>query len=66
MEDVTLADVRDGGARRSPATIDQVPPMVSAVKVGGRGCTSWPARASRSNAPARPVTVDRFDVHARR
>ena len=30
------------------------------------GCTSWPARASRSSAAPRPVTVDRFDVAADR
>ena len=31
--------------------IEQVPPMVSAVKVGDAGCTSWPARASTWSAP---------------
>jgi len=42
--------------------IEQVPPMVSAVKSGDAGCTSWPARALRWDRPARTVTVSRFDT----
>jgi len=52
MSGVTLADVRQAASTLT-GVVDQVPPMVSARKVGGRRLHEL--------AP-RPVTVERFDV----
>ena len=42
--------------------IDQVPPMVSAVKVGGRRLHELARQGIEVERPARRVTVSRFDV----
>ncbi len=42
--------------------IEQVPPMVSAVKVGGRRLHELARQGLEVERPARPVTVHRFDV----
>ena len=49
MAAVTADDVR-AAAAAFVGDIEQIPPMVSAVKVDGRGCTSWPAAARRWSA----------------
>jgi tRNA pseudouridine55 synthase len=61
MADVGLAEVRAAaGAVTGP--IDQVPPMVSAVKVGGRRLHALAREGIEVERKARPVTVHRFDV----
>lgn len=63
MSAVTLTDVRRVAATLT-GRIEQVPPMVSAVHVGGRRLYEL-ARAGREvERPARPVVVERFDVFA--
>lgn len=61
MAGVTLDD-----ARRAAATLTgdilQVPPMVSAVKVGGRRLHELAREGIEVERAARPVRVDRFDV----
>ena len=42
--------------------IEQVPPMVSAVKVGGRRLHELARQGMEVERPARTVTVDRFDT----
>jgi tRNA pseudouridine55 synthase len=61
MSDVTLTDVRRAAATLT-GSIDQIPPMVSAVKVGGRRLHELARAGVEVERPARPVTVDRFDV----
>lgn len=63
MAGVTLADAR---ARAATLTgpILQVPPMVSAVKVGGRRLHELAREGIDVERAARPVTVHRFDVTA--
>jgi tRNA pseudouridine55 synthase len=61
MDGVTLADVRAAaGALTGP--IEQVPPMVSAVKVGGRRLHALAREGIEVERKPRPVTVYRFDV----
>ena len=50
----------------SPATSSRCRRWCRRSRSTAAGCTSWPARASRSSAQPRPVTVDRFDVAADR
>jgi len=61
MRDVALDDVRSAAAR-FVGEIDQVPPMVSAVKVGGRRLHELARQGVDVERPARRVRVDRFDV----
>ena len=49
-------------ARAFVGDIEQVPPMVSAVKVGGRRLHELAARGRGGRARAAPVHIDRFDV----
>ena len=67
MAGVTVDDARRGG-RRAPrsATSSRCRRWCRRSGSTAGGCTSWPARASRSSAAPRPVTVDRFDVAADR
>jgi tRNA pseudouridine55 synthase len=58
---VTLAEVRKGAASLT-GVIDQVPPMVSARKVGGRRLHELARAGIEVERAARPVTVERFDV----
>jgi tRNA pseudouridine55 synthase len=53
--------VRTAAAQLTGA-IEQVPPMVSAVKVGGRRLHELARQGVEVERPARPVTVYRFDV----
>jgi tRNA pseudouridine55 synthase len=61
MDEVSLAQVRAAAAALTGA-IDQVPPMVSAVKVGGRRLHALAREGIEVERSARPVTVYRFDV----
>jgi tRNA pseudouridine55 synthase len=54
-------EVRDA-ARRLTGDILQVPPMVSAVKVGGRRLHELARAGEEVEREPRPVTVHRFDV----
>jgi tRNA pseudouridine55 synthase len=61
MHGVTLADARAAAATLTGA-IEQVPPMVSAVKVQGQRLHELARRGEEVERDARPVTVYRFDV----
>jgi tRNA pseudouridine55 synthase len=61
MTGVTLADARAAAARLS-GVIMQVPPMVSALKVGGRRLHELAREGVVVERAPRPVTVSRFDV----
>ena len=63
MGGVSLEAVRDA-AQRFVGDIEQVPPMVSAVKVGGRRLHELARKGEEVERDARPVTVYRFDVVA--
>ena len=63
MGSVTLDDVRTAAAR-FVGEIDQVPPMVSAVKVGGRRLHALARAGVEIERAPRRVTVHRFDVDA--
>ncbi len=58
---VTAEEAR-AAAEALTGTIQQVPPMVSAVKVGGRRLHELARRGIDVDRPARTVRVDRFDV----
>jgi tRNA pseudouridine55 synthase len=62
MSEVTLTDVREAAASLT-GVIDQVPPMVSARKVGGKRLHELARAGIEVDRVARPVTVSRFDVH---
>jgi tRNA pseudouridine55 synthase len=61
MAAVTLDEVR-AAAARFVGEIEQVPPMVSAVKVGGRRLHELAREGVEVEREARPVTVHRFAV----
>jgi tRNA pseudouridine55 synthase len=61
MDEVSLAQVRAAAAALTGAIV-QVPPMVSAVKVGGRRLHALAREGIEVERSARPVTVYRFDV----
>ena len=61
MADVSLSAVREAAAALT-GDIDQVPPMVSAVKVGGRRLHALAREGIEVERAARPVTVYRYDV----
>jgi tRNA pseudouridine55 synthase len=61
MAHVTPAMVREAAAELT-GEIEQVPPMVSAVKVGGRRLHELARQGVEVDRPARIVTVYRFDV----
>jgi tRNA pseudouridine55 synthase len=61
MGAVRPADVA-AAAARFVGDIEQVPPMVSAVKVGGRRLHELAREGVEVERAARPVTVTRFDV----
>ncbi len=63
MDGVDGAAVRAAAARLTGA-IEQVPPMVSAVQVGGRRLHELAREGIEVERAARPVTVHRFDVEA--
>jgi tRNA pseudouridine55 synthase len=63
-------DVEDAAIRTAMAakigTSSQTPPAFSAVQVGGRRLYDAARKGETLEAPARPVTVDRFELLARR
>jgi tRNA pseudouridine55 synthase len=61
MAYVTPAMVREAAAALT-GEIEQVPPMVSAVKVGGRRLHELARQGVEVDRPARIVTVYRFDI----
>jgi tRNA pseudouridine55 synthase len=61
MSHVTPDDVAAAAAGLT-GDIEQVPPMVSAVKVGGRRLHELAREGIEVDRPARPVTVTRFDT----
>jgi tRNA pseudouridine55 synthase len=61
MRGVSLDEVRSA-ALELTGPIEQVPPMVSAVKVGGRRLHELARAGIEVERAPRPVTVDRFDV----
>ena len=61
MSETSLAEVREAAAGLT-GEIEQVPPMVSAVKVGGRRLHALAREGIEVDRAARPVTVYRFDV----
>jgi tRNA pseudouridine55 synthase len=61
LSHVTGEDVR-AGASRLTGPIEQVPPMVSAVHVGGRRLHELAREGIEVERQPRPVTVHRFDV----
>jgi len=61
MADVTVEQVRDAAAALTGAIL-QVPPMVSAVSVGGRRLHELAREGIEVEREARPVTVHRFEV----
>ncbi|HUC13262.1 MAG TPA: tRNA pseudouridine(55) synthase TruB [Acidimicrobiales bacterium] len=61
MRAVTLDEARSAAARLT-GEITQVPPMVSALKVGGRRLHELAREGVEVERAARPVTVRRFDV----
>jgi tRNA pseudouridine55 synthase len=61
MEDVSLAAVREA-ALTLTGDILQVPPMVSALKVGGKRLHALAREGIEVERVARPVTVYRYDV----
>ena len=61
MEGVSLAEVREAAAGLT-GEIEQVPPMVSALKVGGKRLHALAREGIEVERAARPVTVYRYDV----
>jgi tRNA pseudouridine55 synthase len=61
MRAVTLAEAQSAAATLT-GQIEQVPPMVSALKVGGRRLHELARAGLEVDRPPRPVTVWRFDV----
>jgi tRNA pseudouridine55 synthase len=61
MAGITLAEVRRAAATLT-GVLDQVPPMVSARKVGGRRLHELARAGIEVERASRPVTVARFDV----
>jgi tRNA pseudouridine55 synthase len=61
MHGVTLADARHA-ATGLTGRIEQIPPMVSAIKIGGRRLHELAREGVEVERPARAVTVSRFDL----
>jgi tRNA pseudouridine55 synthase len=61
MGGVSLADVREAAVGLT-GPIEQIPPMVSAVKVGGQRLHNLARAGIEVERAARPVTVHRFEV----
>jgi len=65
MSGVTLEQVREAAARLTGGIL-QLPPMVSAVKVGGRRLHTLARAGIEVERQPRPVTVYRFEVQSLR
>ncbi len=66
MSSVTVADAQRVAAEQLTGPILQVPPMVSALKVGGRRLHELAREGIEVERAPRPVTVHRFVVEAAR
>lgn len=64
MSSVTVADAQRVAAEQLTGAILQVPPMVSALKVGGRRLHELAREGIEVERAARPVSVYRFDITA--
>jgi tRNA pseudouridine55 synthase len=64
MSGVTLADARRVVAEQLRGEILQVPPMVSAVRVGGRRLHELAREGEEVERQPRPVTVHRFEIES--
>ena len=64
MSGVTLDAARRVVAEQLTGDIEQVPPMVSAIRVGGRRLHELAREGIEVERAPRPVTVHRFDVGA--
>jgi tRNA pseudouridine55 synthase len=62
MSTVSVADARRVAAEHLTGDILQVPPMVSALKVGGRRLHELAREGVEVERSPRPVTVSRFDI----
>ena len=62
MGEITIDAVRAVVAEHLTGTVVQVPPMVSARRVGGRRLHELAREGIEVEREARPVTVHRFDV----
>ncbi|MFZ1488999.1 MAG: tRNA pseudouridine(55) synthase TruB [Ilumatobacteraceae bacterium] len=62
MSTVTLQDARRVAAEHLTGRIMQVPPMVSALKVGGRRLHELAREGIEVEREPRPVTVSRFEI----
>lgn len=60
MRDVTVEQARAIAAERLTGPIMQVPPMVSAIQVGGRRLHELAREGIEIDRPARPVTIHRL------
>lgn len=61
MADVTLEEAR-AAATAFVGPIEQIPPMVSAVKIGGRRLHEIARAGEEIERPSRPVTVHRLEI----
>jgi tRNA pseudouridine55 synthase len=64
MAGVTVDDARRAVAAHLVGDIEQVPPMVSAIRVDGRRLHELAREGIEVERVPRPVTIDRFDVVA--
>jgi tRNA pseudouridine55 synthase len=64
MSGVTLDDARRAVSANLTGAITQVPPMVSAIKVGGRPLHELAREGIEIDRAPRPVTVRAFDIEA--
>lgn len=64
MSAVTVADARQAVAQHLLGSIDQVPPMVSALKIDGVRLHELARQGIEVERQPRPVVVHRFDVRA--
>lgn len=62
MSGVTIADGRATVAKHLVGAIEQVPPMVSALKVDGKRLHEYAREGVEVERKARPVQVTRFDL----
>lgn len=62
MSSVTLDDARDAVTASLVGDIEQIPPMVSAIRVDGKRLHQLAREGVEIERQPRPVTVERFDV----
>jgi tRNA pseudouridine55 synthase len=62
MDGVTIDDARAAVADHLVGEIEQVPPMVSAIKIQGRRLHELARAGIEVDRPARPVTIHAFEI----